>query len=109
MTPIIKYLEEGIVPSDKNEARSLRAKISQYVIESGVLFKKGYLVPDVEVCGSFTSKLRNPGNPHGILWNAYRPKRCGHESNVAKQITGPQCMLMLKKRKEEEAAAIREP
>ncbi|GJR53352.1 hypothetical protein Tco_1403873 [Tanacetum coccineum] len=45
MTPIIKYLEEGIVPSDKNEARSLRAKISQYVIESGILFKKGYLVP----------------------------------------------------------------
>ncbi|GKA01740.1 reverse transcriptase domain-containing protein [Tanacetum coccineum] len=36
MTPIIKYLEEGIAPSDKNEARSLRAKISQYVIESGV-------------------------------------------------------------------------
>ncbi|GKA64610.1 reverse transcriptase domain-containing protein [Tanacetum coccineum] len=45
MTPIIKYLKEGIVPSDKNEARSLRAKISQYVIESGILFKKGYLVP----------------------------------------------------------------
>ncbi|GJX78698.1 reverse transcriptase domain-containing protein [Tanacetum coccineum] len=44
MTPIINYLEEGIVPLDKNEARSLRAKISQYVIESGVLFKKGYLV-----------------------------------------------------------------
>ncbi|GKC25673.1 reverse transcriptase domain-containing protein, partial [Tanacetum coccineum] len=37
MTPIIKYL-------DKNEARSLRSKISQYVIEAGVLFKKGYLV-----------------------------------------------------------------
>ncbi|GKA84838.1 hypothetical protein Tco_0806492, partial [Tanacetum coccineum] len=41
MTPIINYLEEGIVLSDKNEARSLRAKISQYVIEAGVLFKKG--------------------------------------------------------------------
>ncbi|GJZ73958.1 reverse transcriptase domain-containing protein [Tanacetum coccineum] len=37
MTPIIKYLEEGIVPSDKNEARALRAKIGQYTIESGVL------------------------------------------------------------------------
>ncbi|GKF36134.1 reverse transcriptase domain-containing protein [Tanacetum coccineum] len=29
MTPIIKYLEEGIVPSDNNEARALRAKIGQ--------------------------------------------------------------------------------
>ncbi|GJS89967.1 putative nucleotidyltransferase, ribonuclease H [Tanacetum coccineum] len=51
MTPIINYLEEGIVPSDKNEARSLRAKISQYVIESGVLFKKGYLVPMLRCVG----------------------------------------------------------
>ncbi|GJR53679.1 reverse transcriptase domain-containing protein [Tanacetum coccineum] len=51
MTPIIKYLEEGIAPSDKNEARSLRAKISQYVIESGVLFKKGYLVPMLRCVG----------------------------------------------------------
>ncbi|GJY42015.1 reverse transcriptase domain-containing protein [Tanacetum coccineum] len=51
MTPIIKYLEEGIVPSDKNEARSLRAKISQYVIESGILFKKGYLVPMLRCVG----------------------------------------------------------
>ncbi|GJY86322.1 reverse transcriptase domain-containing protein [Tanacetum coccineum] len=51
MTPIVKYLEEGIVPSDKNEARSLRSKISQYVIESGVLFKKGYLVPMLRCVG----------------------------------------------------------
>ncbi|GJX19691.1 reverse transcriptase domain-containing protein [Tanacetum coccineum] len=41
MTPIIKYLEEGIVPSDNNEAQALRAKIGQYTMESGVLFKKG--------------------------------------------------------------------
>ncbi|GJR81636.1 reverse transcriptase domain-containing protein [Tanacetum coccineum] len=51
MTPIINYLEEGIVPSDKNEARSLRSKISQYVLESGVLFKKGYLVPMLRCVG----------------------------------------------------------
>ncbi|GKB05813.1 reverse transcriptase domain-containing protein, partial [Tanacetum coccineum] len=51
MTHIIKYLEEGIVPSDKNKARSLRAKISQYVIESGILFKKGYLVPMLRCVG----------------------------------------------------------
>ncbi|GJS27219.1 hypothetical protein Tco_0487839 [Tanacetum coccineum] len=43
--------QEGIVPSDKNKARSLRAKISQYVIESGVLSKKGYLVPMLRCVG----------------------------------------------------------
>ncbi|GJR09834.1 reverse transcriptase domain-containing protein [Tanacetum coccineum] len=51
MTPIIKYLEEGIVPSDNNEARALRAKIGQYTMESGVLFKKGYLIPMCERVG----------------------------------------------------------
>ncbi|GKD01085.1 reverse transcriptase domain-containing protein [Tanacetum coccineum] len=51
MTPIIKYLEEGIVPSDSNEARALRAKIGQYTMESGVLFKKGYLIPMLRCVG----------------------------------------------------------
>ncbi|GJW09010.1 reverse transcriptase domain-containing protein [Tanacetum coccineum] len=51
MTPIIKYLDEGIVPSDKNEARALRAKIGQYTMESGVLFKKGYLIPMLRCVG----------------------------------------------------------
>ncbi|GJV12265.1 reverse transcriptase domain-containing protein [Tanacetum coccineum] len=50
-TPMHQYLKKGIVPSDKNEARSLRAKIGQYVIESGILFKKGYLVPMLRCVG----------------------------------------------------------
>ncbi|GKA66210.1 reverse transcriptase domain-containing protein [Tanacetum coccineum] len=60
MTPIIKYLEEGIAPSDKNEARS------------------------------FASKLCNSGNPHGILWNAHRPKSPRSKSRKAMRqaITG---------------------
>ncbi|GJV76280.1 reverse transcriptase domain-containing protein [Tanacetum coccineum] len=36
---------EGQELKDKNKARCLRAKIGQYTLESGVLFKKGYLVP----------------------------------------------------------------
>ncbi|GJV66698.1 hypothetical protein Tco_1482207 [Tanacetum coccineum] len=51
MTPIIQCLKEGIWPKDKNEARCLRAKISQYTVESGVLFKKGYLVPMLRCVG----------------------------------------------------------
>ncbi|GKD33438.1 reverse transcriptase domain-containing protein, partial [Tanacetum coccineum] len=45
MTPIIKCLEEGVWPTEENEARTLRMKISQYVMEEGVLFKKSYLAP----------------------------------------------------------------
>ncbi|GJY31912.1 reverse transcriptase domain-containing protein [Tanacetum coccineum] len=45
MIPIIKCLEEGVWPTEENEARTLRMKISQYVIEEGILFKKSYLSP----------------------------------------------------------------
>nr|GFC31526.1 reverse transcriptase domain-containing protein [Tanacetum cinerariifolium] len=51
MTPIIQCLEEGMWPKDKNEARCLRAKIGQYTMKFGVLFKKGYLVPMLRCMG----------------------------------------------------------
>ncbi|GKA83220.1 reverse transcriptase domain-containing protein [Tanacetum coccineum] len=68
MTPIIKYLEEGVVPSDNNEARALRAKIGQYTMESGVLFKKGYLIPMLRCVGPLLGKLCHSGKYHmGVL------------------------------------------
>ncbi|GJW94037.1 reverse transcriptase domain-containing protein [Tanacetum coccineum] len=45
ITLIVKCLEEDIWPKDKNEARALRMKISQYVMEEGILFKKSYMSP----------------------------------------------------------------
>ncbi|GJZ85029.1 reverse transcriptase domain-containing protein [Tanacetum coccineum] len=51
MTPIIRCLEEGIWPGGRNEVRCLQAKIGQYTMESGVLFKKGYLVPILRCVG----------------------------------------------------------
>ncbi|GJV34058.1 reverse transcriptase domain-containing protein [Tanacetum coccineum] len=51
MTPIIKCLEKGIWPADENEARTLRMKINQYVIEEGVMFKKSYLAPMLRCVG----------------------------------------------------------
>ncbi|GJU47986.1 reverse transcriptase domain-containing protein [Tanacetum coccineum] len=51
MTPIIKCLEEGVWPTDENEVRTLRMKISQYVMKEGVLFKKSYLFPMLRCVG----------------------------------------------------------
>nr|GEW82284.1 hypothetical protein [Tanacetum cinerariifolium] len=51
MTPIIKCLEEGVWPKDENKAKALRMKISQYVMEDGVLFKKSYLFPMLRCVG----------------------------------------------------------
>nr|GEW07406.1 reverse transcriptase domain-containing protein [Tanacetum cinerariifolium] len=41
MTHIIRCLEEGIRPENKNEARCLRAKIGQYAMEFGILSRRG--------------------------------------------------------------------
>ncbi|GJV75190.1 reverse transcriptase domain-containing protein [Tanacetum coccineum] len=51
MTPIIRCLAEGVWSKDKEERRALRMKINQYVLEEGVLFKKGYLVPMLRCVG----------------------------------------------------------
>ncbi|GKE96665.1 reverse transcriptase domain-containing protein [Tanacetum coccineum] len=51
MTPIVRCLEEGVWPKDKNKARCPRAKIGQFAIESGIIFKKGYLVPMLRCMG----------------------------------------------------------
>nr|GEW49407.1 reverse transcriptase domain-containing protein [Tanacetum cinerariifolium] len=51
MTPIIKCLEEGVWPTDENDARTLRMNIGQYVVEDGVLFKKSYLSPMLRCVG----------------------------------------------------------
>nr|GEX31466.1 hypothetical protein [Tanacetum cinerariifolium] len=71
MTPIINCLERGIWPEDQNEARALRMKISQYVMEDGVLFKRSYLMPMLRKIGS------SKGHPTRILLanNAPRHKR----------------------------------
>ncbi|GJR92584.1 reverse transcriptase domain-containing protein [Tanacetum coccineum] len=51
MTPFINCLERGVWPEDQNEARALRMKIGQYVMEEGVLFKKSYLMPMLRCVG----------------------------------------------------------
>ncbi|GJZ18591.1 hypothetical protein Tco_0554714, partial [Tanacetum coccineum] len=43
MTPIVRCLEEGVWPEDKNATWCLQTKIGQYAMKSGALFKKGYL------------------------------------------------------------------
>ncbi|GKB67215.1 reverse transcriptase domain-containing protein [Tanacetum coccineum] len=52
MTPIVKCLEEGKWLEDLNEARTLKMKIHQYVMEEGVLFKRSHLMHMLRCMGS---------------------------------------------------------
>ncbi|GJW96349.1 reverse transcriptase domain-containing protein [Tanacetum coccineum] len=51
MMPIIRCLAEGVWPEDKEERRAPMMKINQYVLDEGVLFQKGYLVPILRCVG----------------------------------------------------------
>jgi hypothetical protein len=45
MTPIISYLQGGILPSDRHEARRLKVRASRFIILQGILYKKGFSLP----------------------------------------------------------------
>nr|GEW45917.1 reverse transcriptase domain-containing protein [Tanacetum cinerariifolium] len=40
MTPIVEYLKEGTLPSDRKEARKLRIKARQYELMEGILYSR---------------------------------------------------------------------
>ncbi|XP_062075487.1 uncharacterized protein LOC133779553 [Humulus lupulus] len=44
-SPIIDYLKDGVVPTDKREARRLVYKAARYSLVDGVLYKRGFSVP----------------------------------------------------------------
>ncbi|XP_052177535.1 uncharacterized protein LOC127791591 [Diospyros lotus] len=45
MSPILAYLREGKLPTDKLEARRLRARAARYCIYDEVLYKRGFTAP----------------------------------------------------------------
>ncbi|XP_076956355.1 uncharacterized protein LOC143631475 [Bidens hawaiensis] len=45
MKPIIHYLERGIFPEKKAEARKIRHKSLNYTIQDGILYRRSYLGP----------------------------------------------------------------
>ena len=71
MTPIIKCLADGVWPEDPNEARSLRMKLPNYVLEEGILFKKSYLCP--------MSRCVGPSQANYIIWEIHEGA-CGMHS-----------------------------
>ncbi|XP_076931761.1 uncharacterized protein LOC143597021 [Bidens hawaiensis] len=48
MTPILQYLQDGIVPEDRQEARRLRIWALQYEIIDGSLYRRSYLGPSLK-------------------------------------------------------------
>ncbi|XP_021995739.1 uncharacterized protein LOC110892912 [Helianthus annuus] len=45
MTPIIQYLQEGILPDNKAEARKVQNKAPHYEMNGGILYRRSFLGP----------------------------------------------------------------
>ena len=45
MTPIIKYLEEGTLPTNLIEAKKLKVRSARFVLIQGILYKRGFSLP----------------------------------------------------------------
>nr|GEW14547.1 reverse transcriptase domain-containing protein [Tanacetum cinerariifolium] len=73
MTPIIEYLKEGTLPSDRKKASKLHIKDRQYELLEGVLYMRSFLTPWLRLGEGIKARL-GEGNknwieelPH-ILW-----------------------------------------
>nr|GEV90286.1 reverse transcriptase domain-containing protein [Tanacetum cinerariifolium] len=51
MTPIVKYLKEGTLLNDRNEARKLRIKARQYELMEEILYRRSFLTPWLRCVG----------------------------------------------------------
>nr|GEW55083.1 reverse transcriptase domain-containing protein [Tanacetum cinerariifolium] len=51
MTPIMEYLKEETLPSDRKEERKLRIKARQYELLEGVLYRRSFLTPWLRCVG----------------------------------------------------------
>nr|GEW87599.1 reverse transcriptase domain-containing protein [Tanacetum cinerariifolium] len=51
MTPIMEYLKEGTLPSDRKEVRKLRIKARRYELMEGILYRRSFLTPWLRCVG----------------------------------------------------------
>ena len=45
MTPIVSYLQGGILPENQYEARRLKVRASRFLMLQGTLYKRGFSLP----------------------------------------------------------------
>ena len=45
MTPFLDYLKDGVLPTDKKEAKSLMFRAANYTLIDDILYKQGFSFP----------------------------------------------------------------
>nr|GEZ04132.1 reverse transcriptase domain-containing protein [Tanacetum cinerariifolium] len=84
MTPIMEYLKEGTLPSDRTEERKLRIKAWQYKLLEGVLYRRSFLTPWLRCVGPLQAKYVIKEIHKGVVYHARRTTVSGGQSHTAK-------------------------
>ena len=45
MVPYVEYLSSGVLPADRNKARTLQRQATRYILVNGILYRRGYSLP----------------------------------------------------------------
>ena len=71
MEPIIRYLKDGDLPSDKSEARRLKYKAARYCLIQDTLYRRGFTLPYLKCLGSDEAEYVMREIHEGICGNHY--------------------------------------
>lgn len=71
MEPIIRYLKDGDLPSDKSQARKLKYMAARYCLIQGTLYRRGFTLPYLKWLGSDQAEYVMREIHEGICGNHY--------------------------------------
>ncbi|XP_077223450.1 uncharacterized protein LOC143857062 [Tasmannia lanceolata] len=79
MDPIVRYLRDGTLPSDKKEARRLIAKAAHYIFDGQALYKRSFSWPLLKCLQSTAAELAMREVHEGICDDHSSGKVLGHK------------------------------
>ena len=68
MTPIISYLQGGILPDDRHEAKQLKVHASWFIMLQGTLYKRGFSLPYPQMPSTRWGRICFKRNTRRRLW-----------------------------------------
>ncbi len=79
MTPITKYLEDGILPTDVVKARKLKVRATRFILMQGILYRRGFSLPYLRCLDKLKAEYVMKEVHKGICGNHSRARSLVHK------------------------------
>ena len=74
MTPILSFLQDGLLPQDPGETRKIRKRAARFTILNNVLYKRGFSMPYLKCVNADEAKYILEEIHGGICGNHAGPR-----------------------------------